>query len=83
MASETISPDCGGKDDNAVYFLGRIAKMAFMKPVTPGDQLITTIAVVKSLGGMALVSAESKVGDTIVARGEMSFGVGRNDAVQD
>jgi 3-hydroxyacyl-[acyl-carrier-protein] dehydratase len=73
----------GGKDDSAVYFLGRVAKMAFLKPVTPGDQLITTIEVVKSLGGMALVSAESKVADTVVARGEMSFGVGRSSAGQE
>ena len=66
----------GGVDENKVYFLGRVAKMAFLKPVTPGDQLITTIAVTKSLGGMALVAAESKVGETVVARGEMSFGTG-------
>jgi beta-hydroxyacyl-ACP dehydratase FabZ len=67
----------GGKDDSAVYYLGRINKAAFLHPVTPGDQLITTITLEKKLGGMALVSAESKVGETVVARGELSFGMGK------
>ena len=63
----------GGKDEQAVYYLGRVNKAAFLHPVTPGDQLITSITVEKLLGGMALVSAESTVSETTVARAELSF----------
>jgi beta-hydroxyacyl-ACP dehydratase FabZ len=63
----------GGMHDRAVYYLGRVNKVSFFKPVTPGDQLITTITVVKLLGGLAMVSAESKVDGVVVAKGDMSF----------
>jgi 3-hydroxyacyl-[acyl-carrier-protein] dehydratase len=66
-----------GADPDAVYYLGKIGRMSFFKPVQPGDQLITKIDIVKALGSSALVTAESRVDDILVAKGELSFGVGR------
>jgi 3-hydroxyacyl-[acyl-carrier-protein] dehydratase len=66
----------GELDQNAVYYLGRVNKVAFTHPVAPGDQLVTTITMEKRIGGNAMVSAVSKVGDAVVARGEMMFGTG-------
>ncbi len=65
-----------GVDDKKVYFLGKVAKVSFLKPVVPGDQLITTITVEKIIGPSAMVKAKSKVGDKTVAKGELMFGMG-------
>ena len=70
------SASAGGVDESKVYFLGKVSKVSFLKPVVPGDQLITTITVEKILGPSAMVKARSKVGDKTVAKGEMMFGMG-------
>jgi beta-hydroxyacyl-ACP dehydratase FabZ len=67
----------GEIDANAVYYLGRVGKMAFKKPVVPGDQLVTTVRVVKKLGPTCMVECESHVGDALVAAGEMMFAKGK------
>ncbi len=67
----------GDIDANAVYYLGRVGKMAFKKPVRPGDQLITKVTVVKKMAGMAMVSCESFVDNELVASGEMMFAKGQ------
>lgn len=66
----------GAVDAEAVYYLGRVQKMAFRKPVVPGDQLVTKVEVVKKLGPTALVSCESFVDGKTVASGEMMFAKG-------
>jgi len=66
----------GGLDENRVYFLGKVNKITFKTPVRPGDQLITTVKIVKIFGTSALVSAIAKVDTNMVARGEMMFGMG-------
>jgi 3-hydroxyacyl-[acyl-carrier-protein] dehydratase len=66
----------GEIDASAVYYLGRVGKMAFRKPVTPGDQLITKVDLVKRLGPTALVACESRVDNEVVASGEMMFAKG-------
>jgi beta-hydroxyacyl-ACP dehydratase FabZ len=71
-----LAKSAGGVDDSKVYYLGKVSKMSFLKPVVPGDQLVTTITVIKLFGPSALVSAVSKVDDATVAKGEMMFGVG-------
>jgi beta-hydroxyacyl-ACP dehydratase FabZ len=63
----------GGTQDNAVYYLGRVGKLIFKKPVVPGDQLVTDVKVEKKFGPACMVSCESFVGDTLVASGEMMF----------
>lgn len=71
-----LAKSAGGVDESKVYFLGRVNKVSFMNPVTPGDQLITTIKVEKLFGSSAMVSAVSKVDDKTVAKGELMFGIG-------
>ena len=71
-----LAKSAGGVDESKVYFLGRVNKISFMNPVTPGDQLITTIKVEKIFGSSAMVSAVSKVDDKTVAKGELMFGLG-------
>lgn len=64
------------------YYLGRVLKMSFLKPVRPGDQLVSAITVVRTMNDMALVSAASKVGEFVVAKGDLMFGatpVGEQD----
>lgn len=67
---------CGGLRQGKVYYLGRVKKMSFLKPVVPGDQLITSIDLEKALGNSAMVSAESRVDDEVVAKGELLFAMG-------
>lgn len=71
-----LAKSAGGIDENKVYFLGKISKVSFMKPVVPGDQLITTIKIEKIFGPSAMVSARAKVDGKTVAKGELMFGVG-------
>ena len=71
-----LAKSAGGVDESKVYFLGRVNKVSFTNPVTPGDQLITTIKVEKLFGSSAMVSAVSKVDDKTVAKGELMFGMG-------
>ena len=70
-----LARSAGGVDESKVYFLGRVNKVSFMHPVTPGDQLITTITVEKIFGSSAMVSAVSKVGEKTVAKGGLMFGM--------
>ena len=67
---------CGGLQEDKVYYLGRVKKASFHKPVTPGDQLLTSVVLEKTLGSSAVVSAVSKVGDDVVAKSELLFAMG-------
>jgi 3-hydroxyacyl-[acyl-carrier-protein] dehydratase len=67
----------GGIDENTVYYLGRVGKMAFRRPVVPGDQIRTTIVIEKQMGSNAMVSAKSFVGEELAASGEMMFAASR------
>ncbi len=71
-----LAKSAGGVDESKVYFLGRIIKASFRKPVVPGDQLITTINVEKLFGPSASVNAVAKVDDKTVAKAELMFGMG-------
>lgn len=64
----------GGLNREMVYYLGRILKMSFFKPVKPGDQLVSEVTVVRTMNEMALVSAVCMVGESRTAKGELMFG---------
>ncbi len=66
---------CGELQKDKVYYLGRVRKAAFLKPVTPGDQLLTSVTIERTLGSSALVNAVSMVGDVVVAKGELLFAI--------
>ena len=72
-----LAKSAGGVDESKVYFLGKVAKASFRKPVVPGDQLITTITVEKIFGPSAFVNAVAKVEDKTVAKAELMFGIGK------
>ncbi len=57
-------------DDTRFYFVG-IDKARFRKPVVPGDQLILTAQVERSLKGIWKFSTAAFVGDTEVCHAEM------------
>ncbi len=71
-----LAKSAGGVDESKVYFLGKVAKASFRKPVVPGDQLVTTITIEKLFGPSAFVNAVAQVDGKTVAKSEMMFGIG-------
>lgn len=59
-------------DKELVYYLGSV-KIRFLSPVKPGDQLVLAIEPLKILSNAAIVKAEAKVNNQVVAEGELSF----------
>lgn len=72
-----LSKSGGGLQKGAVYFLGKVSKISFFIPVTPGDQLITSITIDKVVGDSSIVTARSTVNGKLVAKGELMFGMRR------
>jgi len=68
-----LSKSGGGIEEDKVYYLGTVNKTKFRKPVVPGDQLITTIEIIKAVGSMAMVKATAKVDGKLVAKAELAF----------
>ena len=68
-----LAKSAGELDDSKVYYLGQVNKVKFRKPVVPGDQMETTVEMIKAVGSMAMVSAKVKVDGKMVAKAEMSF----------
>lgn len=71
-----LTRSAGNIDKEKVYFLGKVNKVSFLKPVLPGDQIITKVDLIKRIGSNALISAKSHVDDKTVAKGELMFGLG-------
>lgn len=57
-------------ENKVVYFMS-IDKAKFRAPVTPGDQLIYKIHVIKNKGPVWQLEAKAYVGDKIVAQAEL------------
>jgi len=68
-----LSKSAGELDDSKVYFLGTVNKVKFRKPVVPGDQMETSVELVKAVGSMAMVTAKVKVDGKMVAKAELAF----------
>lgn len=68
-----LSKSEGELDNSKVYYLGTVNKVKFRKPVVPGDQMVTSVELVKSLGSMAMVKATVKVDGKMVAKAELAF----------
>jgi len=62
-------------------FLLASANVRFSKPVFPGDQLILEIDVEKVISSAAIVKGVAKVGDKVVAKATLSFGVANKDSL--
>ncbi|MBI4734032.1 MAG: 3-hydroxyacyl-ACP dehydratase FabZ [Rubrobacteridae bacterium] len=58
-----------------VALFGKIDDFRFRKQVVPGDQLILEVEITKSKGPIGKGQAEAKVGDDLVAAGELTFAI--------
>lgn len=56
---------------NKLLFFAGIDKARFRKPVTPGDQLIFTLELVKQKRSIMIMSAKATVDDQVVAEAEL------------
>jgi 3-hydroxyacyl-[acyl-carrier-protein] dehydratase len=68
-----LAKSAGEIDDTKVYYLGKVNKVSFRKPVTPGDQVETTVEIIKQIGSMAMCKCVAKVDGKTVAKGELAF----------
>jgi len=62
------------KDNDKVFLLAS-ANVRFSKPVFPGDQLILEINAEKIISSAAIVKGVARVGEKIVTKATLSFGV--------
>ena len=62
-------------------FLLASANVRFSKPVFPGDQLTLEIDIEKVISTAAIVKGVAKVGDKVVAKATLSFGVANKDSL--
>ena len=58
-------------DDSYAYYFVGIDKARFRAPVTPGDQLLLNVELVRFMRGIWKFSAQAKVGETCVAEAEL------------
>jgi 3-hydroxyacyl-[acyl-carrier-protein] dehydratase len=68
-------------DTNTLFFFGG-AKVRFLHPVFPGDQLQIEVTIVKAISVGGVVKAMATVDGQLVARAELSFGAKSKDEVQ-
>ncbi len=68
-----LAKSAGELDDSKVYYLGKVNKVSFRKPVTPGDTMETTVEITTKVGPMAMVKATIRVEGKLVAKAEMAF----------
>lgn len=62
-------------------FLLASANVRFSKPVFPGDQLILEIDIEKIISTAAIVKGVAKVGDKVVTKATLSFGLANRDSL--
>lgn len=67
------SMDIGSQEEieNKVVYFMSIDKAKFRAPVTPGDQLIYKISVIKNKGAVWQLDAKAYVNDKVVAQAEL------------
>ncbi len=64
-----------GEMARKVPYLAGIDKFRFRRPVVPGDRLDLEVRVTKTRANIGWVSAEAKVGSTLVCSGELMFSI--------
>ncbi|SCY70334.1 3-hydroxyacyl-ACP dehydratase FabZ [Alkaliphilus peptidifermentans] len=65
--------------DTQYLALGGIQQFQFIKPVKPGDSLIIQVDITKRIANMVLVKAVITVDKAVVACGQLSFGVMKDE----
>ncbi|TVM00811.1 MAG: 3-hydroxyacyl-[acyl-carrier-protein] dehydratase FabZ [Candidatus Brocadia sp. WS118] len=66
---------------NAVFLLASVNNARFTKPIFPGDQLFIEIIVEKIVSKGAIIQASVKVGEKVVAKANLTFGIADKDAL--
>ena len=56
---------------NLLYYFVGIDKARFKKPVGPGDQLLLEVNMVRSVRGIAKLTAQARVGSDVVSEAEL------------
>lgn len=70
------------KDKDKVFLLAS-ANVRFSKPVFPGDQLILEINTEKVVSNAAIVKGTARVGEKVVSKATLSFGVADKESLTD
>lgn len=68
------------KNKGKVFLLAS-ANVRFTKPVFPGDQLVLEINTEKIISSAAIVKGIAKVGEKIVTKATLSFGIAEKDSL--
>ena len=68
------------KDKGKVFLLAS-ANVRFTKPVFPGDQLVLEINTEKIISSAAIVKGIAKVGEKIVTKATLSFGIAEKESL--
>jgi 3-hydroxyacyl-[acyl-carrier-protein] dehydratase len=71
LAFKSLSDDDAKDSENKVVYFMSIDKAKFRAPVTPGDQLIYRITVLKNRGAVWQFAAKAYVDDKLVAEAEL------------
>ena len=71
LAFKSMSQEDQKNADNKVVYFMSIDKAKFRSPVTPGDQLIYKIDVIKNKGAVWQLDAKAYVDDKLVAQAEL------------
>ncbi|OOP57902.1 MAG: hypothetical protein AYP45_00870 [Candidatus Brocadia carolinensis] len=66
---------------NTVFLLASVNNARFTKPIFPGDQLFIEIIVEKIVSKGAIIQASVKVGEKVVAKANLTFGIADKDAL--
>ncbi|MFQ5964266.1 MAG: 3-hydroxyacyl-ACP dehydratase FabZ [Candidatus Scalinduaceae bacterium] len=70
------------KDKDKVFLLGS-ADIRFTKPVFPGDQLILEIEAEKIISRAAIIKGIARVGEKVVSKATLSFGIAEKESLND
>jgi 3-hydroxyacyl-[acyl-carrier-protein] dehydratase len=79
---KSYGDDEAAREDAATLFFFGGAKVRFLKPVIPGDQLRIEVTLVKAISVGAVVEAIATVEGRTVAKASLSFGVKRLDELR-
>jgi 3-hydroxyacyl-[acyl-carrier-protein] dehydratase len=69
------------EDKDKVFLLGS-ADVRFTRPVFPGDQLLLEINVEKLISKAAIVKGIARVGEKVVTKGTLSFGIAEKESLK-
>jgi 3-hydroxyacyl-[acyl-carrier-protein] dehydratase len=69
------------ENDKGKVFLLASANVRFTKPVFPGDQLVLEINTEKIISSAAIVKGIAKVGEKIVTKATLSFGIAEKESL--